>query len=632
MEQIAGGRYDIKSEAQKRIDQAVAVTSGGVCIAAASTFYPPLIWLTVPGIIYGSIPIYLKAYQATVKEKRASVYLLDALLTTGALIGQYFTVAVVGAWMSTLAAKLLIESEHNTRTNLSNLFGEQPRSVWILTDDEVELEIPFEALQLGDTIIVSAGQMIPIDGIIENGFAVIDQHKLTGESQPIEKGAGDSVLASTVVLAGRLLIKVEKTGSETVAMQIGEILNQTSHFKDSMRSKAEVLVDYSVLPTLGLFAFSWPVLGSSGALAVLTNKFGSKMRALGPASMLVFLNLASQDGILVKDGRSLELLNEVDTIVFDKTGTLTLEQPTVVKIHTSNGASEEDILRYAAAAEYGQAHPIAKAILTAANERELEWPKIEDARYEIGYGIQVTLSDRVIRVGSNKFMVMEEITIPPEISQVQEDCHEQGHSCVCVAFDDQLVGAIELHATIRPEAKEVIDRLRTRNISMYIISGDHEPPTKRLAEALGIEHYFANTLPENKAELVEELQKEGKSICFVGDGINDTIALKKANVSVSLSGATTIAMDTAQVVMMDGTLNKLEKAFDIARDFNVNMMNNFYISTIPTAVGLTGIFFLHWGIFPVMMLSQGSLFVGIGNTMLPLFTHYTKDDGHNGQK
>ena len=211
--------------------------------------------------------------------------------------------------------------------------------------------------------------------------------------------------------------------------------------------------------------------------------------------MLTFLNIASQQGILIKDGRSLELLNQVDTIVFDKTGTLTLEQPTIGKIHAYNGVFEDDVLRYAAAAEDGcaQAHPIAKAILTAANERQLNWPKMVNAKYEMGYGIQINLSDRVIRVGSDKFMTMNDIEIPREANHVQEYCHKHGYSLVMVAFDSRVVGVIELHATIRPEAKEIILSLRKRGMSIVIISGDHEAPTKKLAETLGIEHYFANT-------------------------------------------------------------------------------------------------------------------------------------------
>ena len=277
----------------------------------------------------------------------------------------------------------------------------------------------------------------------------------------------------------------------------------------------------------------------------------------GPISVLNFLQMTSQEGILIKDGRALELLSEVDTIVFDKTGTLTEEQPHVGAIYTCHSINENELLTYAAAAEYKQTHPIARAIQQEALNRELRLPEIEKTTYEIGYGLKVRLNEKVVLVGSKRFMEMSEITIPSEINAIQQQCNEHGYSLVYVALDGQLAGAIELHATIRPEAKHIISELRQRGFEIYIISGDHEKPTKKLAQEVGIEHYFAETLHENKATLIEALQKEGKAVCFVGDGINDSIALKKANVSVSLRGASTIATDTAQIVLMNENLTQL---------------------------------------------------------------------------
>ena len=248
----------------------------------------------------------------------------------------------------------------------------------------------------------------------------------------------------------------------------------------------------------------------------------------------------------------------MDTVVFDKTGTLTDEQPHVTQIHPWGDYEENEILRYAAAAEYTQTHPIAQAILQEARTRDVYIPAIDEATYRIGYGLTVTADSRPVHVGSFRFMEMEEIFIPPSIREVQAVCHNQGHSLVLVAMDYQVVGAIELHAAVRPEAKAMIQGLRQRNIKhIYIISGDHDTPTQKLATALGIDHYFPETLPESKADLIEQLQQEGRSVCYIGDGINDAIALKKAEVSISFRGASTIAMDTAQVILMDQSLNQL---------------------------------------------------------------------------
>ena len=623
LQAISGNIREISAE-ERQLNRGLAVASANLGIAVTSLFYAPLIWVMIPGLIYCYIPLYRLAYNA-MKERRISFYILDVILVTGMFIGGFFATAGLGIWVFLFGRKLLLKSEHNTKKDLSNLFGEQPRFVWLMVNGS-EIEIPFEKLKTGDVIVISAGQRIPVDGVITQGTASIDQHTLMGEAKPVEKVIGDSVLASTVVLAGRIYIETQKTGSETMAMQIGHILNQTADFKSVMQSRGEAIADQTVIPTLGMGVLVWPFFGFSSALAVLTNALGYKMRIFGPVSMLNFLSYASQQGILIKDGRSLELIHDIDTVVFDKTGTLTLEEPTMGKIHSCADISENDILKYAAAAEHGQTHPIAKTILAEAHKRHLKWSMFDDARYEIGYGIQVNLGDQVIQVGSDRFMELEGIEIPIEMNVVQASCHENGYSLIMVAINQRLVGAIELHATLRPEAKQIVQSLHQRNMSVYIISGDQEQPTKKLAQELGITHYFANTLPENKAEIIGKLQDEGRSVCFVGDGINDTIALKKASVSVSLSGATTMAMDTAQIVLMDGSLKKLNQLFDISKDFKVNMKNNFRISVVPTAICIGGIILFHWGVFIAHVLMGTTLFIGIGNTMLPLLKSQNTDN------
>jgi Cu2+-exporting ATPase len=214
-------------------------------------------------------------------------------------------------------------------------------------------------------------------------------------------------------------------------------------------------------------------------------------------------------------------------------------------------------------------------------------------------------------------MEMEGIPIPPEISILQEEGMEQGHSLVFIALNDQLAGAIELYPTIRPEAKQVIAQLKQRELSMYIISGDHEQPTRKLAQKLGIENYFADTLPEDKANLIAQLQQEGKVVCFVGDGINDSIALKKSQVSISLRGASTIATDTASIILMDSHLNQLDHLFGIAESFNANMKNNLNLSIVPGFMCLGGVFFLNFGIVTTILLYDASLLVGVWNAMSP---------------
>jgi Cu2+-exporting ATPase len=604
-------------QANKEINHYLTVsTTSLVLTTLGALVYSPLTLVSIPLLIYAGGYVFNRAYEAITTEHKVSATMVDSILVIGLMAtGYFFTTAFLYTFYY-YSRKLLRKTEDHSRKHLINIFGKQPRSVWIISDS-IELEIPFKQLKINDIVVINAGETIPIDGAIYSGVANVDQHILTGESQPIEKMIGETVFAGTVVLEGQIQIRVEKTGKETTAAQIGKILDKTADFKASMQSYGEKIIDKGALPTLAVSAVTLPVLGTSSALAVLGASFGYHMRITAPLSMLNFLTIASKNGVLIKDGRSLELLNQVDTVVFDKTGTLTEEQPHVGKIHCYSDIEENELLTCAATAEYKQTHPIALAILAKTKQRRLSAVSVTQAKYEVGYGIKVSIETKVIRVGSVRFMEMEGISIPPEMNNLQKETHEQGHSLVFVALNDQLAGAIELYPTIRPEAKQIIAQLKQRGLSMYIISGDHEQPTRKLAQKLGIKNYFAETLPEDKANLIAQLQQEGKVVCFVGDGINDSIALKKSQVSISLRGASTVATDTASIILMDSHLNQLDHLFDIAQKYKINMKNNLNLSIIPGFMCLGGVFFLHFGIVSTILLYNTSLVVGVWNAMSP---------------
>jgi Cu2+-exporting ATPase len=331
---------------------------------------------------------------------------------------------------------------------------------------------------------------------------------------------------------------------------------------------------------------------------------------------LKHLNLASQQSILIKDGRSLELLTQVDTILFDKTGTLTQEEPEVGRVIVCDHYQEEELLTYAAAAERKLTHPIAKAILNKAEESQLTLPEVEDSNYQMGYGLTVTIDKKIIQVGSVRFMELEGISIPKVIEEEMAHSFNQGHSLVMVAIDHQLCGAIEIQPSIRPEIKEMISGLRQRGIKhLAIVSGDHKHPTEKLAKELGMDSYFYEVLPENKASIVEELQKQGRSVCFIGDGINDAIAMKKAQVSISLRGATSVATDLAQIVLMDGSLSRLCGLFDVAKNLDTQLRNGLLISIAPFPIVVAGGFLLHFGIFSSIIVNQIAVWSGVGYAM-----------------
>ncbi len=586
--------------------------------ALGAVFYPPLLLVSAVGLIYIMGPLMYKSWLTFIREKRVKYYLFASLSVIAGLLSGFYVISSLMIVLVFLAFKIAARTEVYSQATLMNTFSMQsPVSVWLLLDGN-EMEIAFSELQIGDVIVLTAGQTLPIDGYVVKGMATIDQHILTGESQPIEKTINDKVFASTLILTGKLHVQVEQTGIATTAAQIGTILKNAANYRLDHEARSERLADKLTLPALAASGLALITVGNVGAVAILNSGFGSTMFFSGPLSMLSYLNIASHNGILVKDGRSLELLHTIDTVVFDKTGTLTLEQPIVGNIYSCADWTETQVLCHAATAEYRQTHPIAKAILMAAKQRKLTYTLPDMADYEIGFGIRVRYHGQTVQVGSMRFMQQAQIKIPTDILTQQIQCQQIGSSLVMVAVDKQLIGAVELQAQLRPETTTLIKQLHKRGLKLYILSGDHYQPTQHLAERLNINDFFAEALPEGKADIIKQLQQQGRKVCFVGDGINDVIALQQADVSVSLRGATTIATDSAQIVLVNQSLQQLEQLFEIANGFNENLNRTMLLSYLPGTVLIGGVFLFNFGMLAALILYGSGLTAAMVNALTPM--------------
>jgi heavy metal translocating P-type ATPase len=602
-----------------KLDLHLPICTASLPLAAVAQFaFPPLLPVAAIVFAYTSIPTFKEARQVLFEEKRLGVDVLDAIVVVGCLGTMAIFPGAVLCWCLGLGKVLVKRTQDNSKKLLLNAFGKQPRYVWLYRDG-VEVQISMDRLEQGDIIVVNTGEVVPVDGVIVEGMAMIDQHALTGESTPAEKGVGDKVFASTLMVAGKVFVSVEKSGSDTASAKISQILNDSAGYKLSSQHKGERLADKAVIPTLAIGSIGLATMGPAGAVAVLNSDFGTGIRMAAPLAMLSSLALCANKGILVKDGRALELMTEIDTVLFDKTGTLTRERPEVGRIIAANGYTEERILQFAAAAERKFHHPIALAILHKAKEMNLELPSIDDTQYKVGYGITVHVEGQTVRVGSKRFMEMEGIELPQEVKDSLEQSHTEGHTVVMVSVDGQLGGALELQAAVRPEVKDIVAGLRQRGIKhLAIISGDHDAPTRKLAESLGMDRYFAQVLPADKADYVEKLQKEGRKVCFVGDGINDSIALKKANVSISLRGASSIATDTAHIVFLEEGLAKLCELRDISHDLDKNVKRSWNLILAPNILCIAGVFTLGFGIMASVVTNNVAALAALGNGMLPL--------------
>lgn len=619
VQQLAAGRELCISAQEKAINRHLALGAAALGLLGTGAVFG-LGWV-VPVVIaaglYLSLPIYQVAYEMAVTERRLGTPHLLAIYFSGMWLGGFYTIGMLGAILGSVAQKIMVICEDASRHELVHIFQQQPRSVWVSVDG-TEMEIPFSELKAGDVLVIDVGQTIAVDGEIVQGMASIDQHMLTGESQPVDKGVGDAVLASTIVIGGRIFMRVDKTGEATSAAKIGEILNQSTAFQLSMEARAMEIADRTLWPMLGLSLLSLPLVGVTGAAAVLGSNFTLNMVWLRLLTLLNFLKVASQERILVKNGEALERLKHIDTVVFDKTGTLTMEQPQVVAVHPVGQWTGTQVLTLAAAAEHRQVHPVAQAIIAAATEQQLLLPPLDDAQYEVGFGIKVQLQGQWVTVGSRRFMDAEQISIPSDLQVLEAQCSANGHSLVYVGIDGELGGILELQATTRPEAADIVRHLHEQGLQLYIISGDSELPTQALANELGIDGYFANTLPERKADLVKQLQVQGRKVCFIGDGINDAIALKQADVSVSLSGATTAATDTAQIVLMDADLQQFVTLMTLSHALDANINRNFNTAAGISLASIAGILFMHGGFLLVEVAAALQIVSGVGIASEPL--------------
>lgn len=628
-----------REQQQLESKKTMRLSLGAIGSALLATSYPIFTPITIVAVFYLLREPFKLVWKDFKNGHYLSLYLIGLIMILGMLATGHLILATVAGFMEGFFARIINQLEDSSQERLVNVFSAHPEQVWVIKDD-VEIQVDFHDLQIGDHIRVNAGEVIPVDGKIVKGLGQVDQHILTGESQPANKESGDEVFASTLLLSGRLTVEVTIMGKDTIASKISQTLNETKSYKDTVILRGRKIADQFIPVKLGLAAATVPLLGPNAGIAIMWADLGGGLGISGSMSVMTYLQILAQQQILIKDGRVFESLQSVDTVIFDKTGTLTQEEPTLGKLHATNDFTEREVLRLAAAAEFRQPHPIARAILARAEEEGLDLPILEESSYEVGYGIKVTIEGRMIRVGSSRFLQREGIELPKSIMPIQQQAETVSHSLIYVGIDDQLAGILEMQPTIRPEAKEMIQALKQRGLDIYIISGDHQSPTRHMAKELGIDHYFAEILPEHKANLVQQLRDEGRFVCFVGDGINDAIALKTAQVSISLKGASTAATDTAQIIFMDGTLKNLLPLFEMVDEFEGTMQRNKVVAFAPGILTISGVFFLHFGIATSMLILYSSIFGELLNIFWPLAKHqeqlpdvlWEDNEKKNGQK
>jgi Cu2+-exporting ATPase len=422
-----------------------------------------------------------------------------------------------------------------------------------------------EEIQAGDHVAVHAGEVIAIAGTIVAGRAWIDMQALTGETQPVAVGEGDEVAVSSLVRGGEIILRAALSGVESRAQNLEEVLRRTRDFKDQLTLRGEAWSDAAAMPIMGVSALTWLAAGLTPATALLFSAPMNSGRATLALQTSTHLRWAADHGILVKDGRALEELPRVDTILFDKTGTLTEHTPEVAAVLAFGDVDEARLLALAAAAEGHVNHPVADAIRGQALAMGVAIPPVGEIAYDLGAGVRASVAGLSLHLGSLGYMRSLAIESPTLLTR-RIAAHPQ-HTYILLAINGELAGAIELRAKIRGEAAGVLEALRQLGKGrLAIVSGDTRLACAGIGEALGMDEIHAEINPDGKAALIRELQRQGRRVCFVGDGLNDAVAMKQANVSICMSDGANLTGNVAHIQLTGEGLAALPGAFRFGMD------------------------------------------------------------------
>jgi Cu2+-exporting ATPase len=599
------------------------LSSAGLACLAAEALAAPFI----PFLLLGSaLPMFIRAFDAFGRRDMLTVDVLDASAATLLACQGQFPMALFMVWLVNLGDYIRDVTVMQAQDAVTEVLAYRRTPAWVVRQGKT-VQVNVEEVRVGETVVVYPGERVPIDGTVLKGRATVDQQALTGESLPVEKSTGDVAHAATVVQDGKLYVRADRVGDDTEAARIVRMVQDAPTHETRVQNYAErwanQLVPYSFI---GAGASGVLSQSLSSSASVLIIDYGTGIRIAAPTAVLASMTNAVRHGILIKGGRYMEQLAGVDAIVFDKTGTLTVGCPEVMEIYTYNGISRTDVLGFAAACERRLTHPVARAIVQAAESRGIAIPERSGSHYTIGLGVEAHVDNHLVHVGCERFMTAKRVNVPQDVERHLYEIGKEAMSPVCVAVDGELVGTLAHADPIRQESAEVVELLREKGIRhIAMLTGDHSRVAARVAETVGITELIADALPRDKVAYVKDLQHKGYRVAVVGDGINDSPALAHADVGIAVSGGADVAEATAHVVLLNGGLWKVPLALDISRQALHLIEQNWKIISVPNTVALGLAVFGAIGAGAATLLSNGSAILATANALRPLMA--TKEGG-----
>lgn len=513
----------------------------------------------------------------------------------------YFDVSVIVIGLILLGRYFESQAKSGTSQAIKKLIGLQAKTARVLRDGK-EVDIPIDQVQIGDTLRVRPGEKIPVDGVVIEGESSIDQSFVTGESIPVDIGKEDNVIGATINKSGTFTYKATKVGSDTLLAQIIKLVEEAQGSKAPIQKLADVVSSYFV-PIVIMLAFLtfgiWYIFGPNPAflfallntVAVLIIACPCAMGLATPTAIMVGTGKGAEHGILFKEASSLEIANKINAIIFDKTGTLTKGKPEVTDIIPLNKATKEEVLEIAASIEKGSEHSLAEAIVSYANAQKIKITAVTKFNAIAGHGVEGTVGKKKVFFGNRRLMEREKIAFK-DVSKQIEQLENEGKTVMLLATEGKLLGLVAVADTLKETAKEGVARLEKRGIEVIMITGDNERAANAIASQLGIKRVLADVLPDQKEAEVRKLQAEGKQVAMVGDGINDAPAIAAADVGIAMGTGTDIAIEAADITLINKDLRSVAAAFDLSKKtmrtikLNLFWAFGYNIVLIPVAMGI----------------------------------------------
>lgn len=532
----------------------------------------------------------------------------------------YFESAGMILTLVTVGKYLEERSRGKTTGAISALLALAPESAMVRRQGQ-ELTIPTEEIVAGDTVIVRQGGRIPVDGVITDGHAAVDESAITGESLPVEKVPGDAVTSATVTSSGYLELRATRVGGDTTLSQIIRLMEEAASSKAPISRLADRISGIFVPAVMAISltaALLWAFVGGmdvrfclSIAIAVLVISCPCALGLATPVAIMVGTGQAAQQGILIKSAESLELLHKVQTVVLDKTGTVTMGQPRVTDILCAPGVTEEELLCVAASAEKPSEHPLAHAIVEESQARHIPLCPVSGFRSVPGGGIQATLSGEAVLAGNAGYLAQNGVSL----AAMEADAHrlaEDGKTPLFFAESGHLLGCVAVADVVKPDSAKAIAALRRMGRRVVLLTGDNQRTANAIARQIGVDQVIAQVLPQDKAKCVAQLQQQGQRVAMVGDGVNDAPALAQADVGLAIGAGTDIAIESADVVLMKSSLLDIPAAMDLSRAVLRNIKQNLFWAFFYNSIGIpvaAGVLYpaLHLTLNPMLAAAAMSL-------------------------